>query len=65
MTHSPMFSAEATKGRRRFLGYGVSAALVLLAVAACSDLRSQTSASDREPHWERVEQSPARQSGKP
>ena len=64
MRYSPIFPTEANRSRRR-LGYGVSAALVLLAVAACADLRSHPRDSDGGPYWERVEQSPARQSGKP
>ena len=56
MKHSPLFSAEANIGRRRFLGYGVSASLVLLAVAACGNIKSQPRDPNRAPHWERNEQ---------
>jgi hypothetical protein len=56
MRHSPIFSSEAASGRRRFLGYGVSAALVLLAVAACAELTSQPRDPNDKPFWERNEQ---------
>ena len=56
MPHSPIFSAEATKGRRRFLGFGVAASLVLLALAACSQMNAQPRDPGDRPFWERNEQ---------
>ena len=56
MKHSPLFSAEATIGRRRFAGFAVGAALVAVALAACADLRSTPRDPNDRPFWEREEQ---------
>lgn len=56
MKLSPLFSAEAAVGRRRFAGFAVSAALVAVALAACADLRSAPPDPSDRPFWEREEQ---------
>ena len=65
MKYSPIFSDEANVGRRRFIGYAVTTALVLLPLAACAGGQGkQTSMADKKPFWEREAQSPVRQSGR-
>ena len=56
MEHTPIFSSEAAVGRRRFIGYGVSGALVFFGVAACSDMKSTPRDPNDKPFWEREEQ---------
>lgn len=56
MRHSPIFSAEAASGRRRFAGLLVSAALVAVALVACADLSSGPRDPKDKPFWERNEQ---------
>ena len=56
MKVSPIFSGEAAAGRRRGAGIAVGIGLVILALAACADLKSSPRAPGDKPFWEREEQ---------
>ena len=43
-------------GRRRIFGYGISAVLALLPLAACADMQSTPRDPNKKPFWEREEQ---------